>query len=147
MGIDEQPVALPPGWARLSTKPEPTGSGTITNTVGTVRVACKTALAPALPLGTMTSGASAANSVAAFLVSAASPAPQRASICRLRPSIQPNCCSPWRSAAKRACASGSSGAEPESTPTRRMRSPCCARTASGHAAAPPTSDMNSRRFV
>jgi len=85
-----KPVALPPGWARLSTKPAPTGSGTITNTIGTVRVASNTAAAPALPLATMTSNASAANSVAALLVSAASPAPQRASICRLRPSIQPS---------------------------------------------------------
>ena len=36
-----KPVALPPGRARLSTKPAPTGSGTIANTIGTVRVACK----------------------------------------------------------------------------------------------------------
>ena len=34
-----KPVALPPGRDRLSTKPEPTGSGTITNTIGTARVA------------------------------------------------------------------------------------------------------------
>ena len=33
------PVALPPGRARLSTKPAPTGSGTATNTIGTARVA------------------------------------------------------------------------------------------------------------
>ena len=30
---------------------------------------------------------------------------------------------------------------------RRIRSPCCARAASGHAAAPPSSVMNSRRFM
>ena len=35
-----KPVALPPGRARLSTKPAPTGSTTCTNTMGTVRVAC-----------------------------------------------------------------------------------------------------------
>ena len=35
-----KPVALPPGRARLSTKPAPTGSVTCTNTIGTVRVAC-----------------------------------------------------------------------------------------------------------
>ena len=35
-----------------------------------------------------------------------------------------------------------------STPMRRIRSPCCARAASGHAAAaPPSSVMNSRRFI
>jgi len=34
-----KPVALPPGSARLSTMPEPTGSGTSANTIGMVRVA------------------------------------------------------------------------------------------------------------
>src|SRR6266545_7620745 len=34
-----------------------------------------------------------------------------------------------------------------STPMRRIRSRCCARAASGHAAAPPSSVMNSRRFI
>ena len=34
------PVALPPGRARLSTKPAPTGSPATGNTIGTVRVAC-----------------------------------------------------------------------------------------------------------
>ena len=32
-------------------------------------------------------------------------------------------------------------------PMRRIRSRCCARVASGHAAAPPSSVMNSRRFT
>jgi hypothetical protein len=35
---DVKPVALPTGRARLSTKPAPTGSGTIANTMGTVHV-------------------------------------------------------------------------------------------------------------
>jgi hypothetical protein len=35
----------------------------------------------------------------------------------------------------------------EITPIRRMRSGCCARTESGHAAAPPSSDMNARRLT
>src|SRR5262245_25190419 len=34
-----KPVTLPPGRARLSTNPAPTGSGTFVNTIGTVRVA------------------------------------------------------------------------------------------------------------
>src|SRR5215831_6797915 len=34
-----------------------------------------------------------------------------------------------------------------STPMRRTRSPCCARAASGHAAALPSSVMNARRFI
>ena len=32
-------------------------------------------------------------------------------------------------------------------PILRTRAPCCARAASGHAAAPPSSVMNSRRFI
>src|SRR5262245_48498737 len=35
-----KPVALPPGRAKLSTKPAPTGSLVSVNTIGMVRVAC-----------------------------------------------------------------------------------------------------------
>ena len=41
----------------------------------------------------------------------------------------------------------SSAAEGMSTPIRRTRSPCCARAAMGHAAAPPSSVMKARRFT
>jgi hypothetical protein len=42
----------------------------------------------------------------------------------------------------------SNGPRHVNTPMRRIRSPCCARAASGQAvAAPPTSVMNSRRFM
>jgi hypothetical protein len=54
---------------------------------------------------------------------------------------------PCRNAALRACSASS---EPRfmSTPMRRIRSPCCARAASGHAAAPPPSSvMNVRRLI
>jgi hypothetical protein len=43
--------------------------------------------------------------------------------------------------------SRSLSANPINAPTRRMRSACCARAASGQAAAPPSSVMNSRRFI
>ena len=43
------PVALPPGRARLSTKPAPTGSMTLANTIGTVRVACSNGATVAVP--------------------------------------------------------------------------------------------------
>ena len=72
-----KPVALPPGRARLSTKPAPTGSGTITNTIGTVRVACSNGPTTALPVARMTSGASATNSAAYLRMSSALPAAQR----------------------------------------------------------------------
>src|SRR5262249_33233063 len=65
-----KPVALPPGRDRLLTKPEPTGSGTIANTDGTVPVAWINAPAPRLPKVRMTSGARAANSAAYLRVSA-----------------------------------------------------------------------------
>ena len=72
-----KPVALPPGRARLSTKPAPTGSATFTNTTGTVRVACNNGPKAEVPEARMTSGASAANSAAYLRMLAASPAPQR----------------------------------------------------------------------
>ena len=63
------PVTLPPGRARLLTKPAPTGSGTCANTIGTVRVACSNGVAAPLPAARMTSGASATNSAAYLRVS------------------------------------------------------------------------------
>ena len=49
---------------------------------------------------------------------------------------------------RRACACLSSAAKLMITPMRRIRSPRCARAASGHAAAaPPSSVINSRRFI
>src|SRR5262249_4839583 len=142
-----KPVALPPGRDRLLTKPEPTGSGTITNTIGTVWVAWSTYVVVAPPVATITSGASAANSTASFRRVSVLPLPQRYSICTLRPSVQPNRCSAGRNAARRARVPASS-AMPEIMPMRRIRSPCSARAASGHAAAaPPNSVMNFRLFI
>src|SRR6516225_2139456 len=53
----ENPVALPPGRARLMAKPPPTGSLVFTNTIGTVRVARCSGAMPELPLTKMTSDA------------------------------------------------------------------------------------------
>src|SRR5262249_56255688 len=44
------PVTLPPGRVRLATKPAPTGSGTVTNTIGTVRVARRNGPTVVLPV-------------------------------------------------------------------------------------------------
>ena len=141
------PVALPPGCARLATNPAPTGSMTFANTIGALRLACCSAATLALAEARMTSGASPTNSAASVRRSA-SPAGQRVSIRTLRPSVQPNCRSPSRKAASRACSIGSRPAPPISTPMRRIRSGCCARAASGHAATVPLSSvMNSRRFI
>src|SRR5262249_33015632 len=59
--------------------------------------------------------------------------------------LQPNSCRPCLSAVTRARPSRSSPT-PISSPMRRTRSPCCARAASGHAAAPPSSVINWRRL-
>ncbi len=93
-----KPVALPPGRARLSTKPAPTGSPTTGNTIGTVRVACSNGATVELPWARMTSGASAANSAACLRISAALAVAQRVSIRTLRPMVQPNSASAWRNA-------------------------------------------------
>jgi len=141
-------VVLPPGRDKLSTIPVPTASGTNTNTIGTVRVACCIALMLCGADVRMTSGASATSSVAYLRKRSASPAAHRTSMLTLRPTAQPTSCRPCRNAATRLCPSGSSAAKCMSTPMRRMRSrACCARAARDHAAtAPPRSVMNSRRL-
>src|SRR5262245_51991137 len=66
-----KPVALPPGWARLSTIPAPTGSATDANTMGGVRLICCNAVTARVPLAKMMSGASATNSAAYFALRSA----------------------------------------------------------------------------
>ena len=143
-----KPVALPPGRAKLATKPAPTGSGVCVNTIGTERVTCSNGPAADPPEARMTSGSNATNSIAYLRLRSASPAPQRVSIRTLPPSVQPNCCSACVNAMRRGAASGSSAARLKSTLIRRTRLASCARAATGHAtAAPPMSVMNSRRFT
>src|SRR5205823_5630990 len=58
------PVALPPGRARLATKPAATGSGVWVNTIGTLRVACSNGPTTVPPDARITSGPSATSSAA-----------------------------------------------------------------------------------
>src|SRR5262249_9105445 len=44
-----KPVMLPPGRGRLATKPLPTGSDTVTNTIGIVLVSCWSAATTGVP--------------------------------------------------------------------------------------------------
>ena len=142
-----KPVALPPGRARLLTKPAPTGSVTWTKTIGTVRVASSIDPMPEPPETRMTSGASATSSAAYWRKRPGSPSPQRVSIRMLRPSIRPRSCKAWTNAPTRPRDSGSSATD-TSTPMRRIGSDCCGRAGSGHAAAaPPSKVMNRRRFI
>src|SRR5262245_21830387 len=48
---DDRPVTLPPGRARLATKPTPTGSPTAANTIGTTGAACFAAITAGVPPG------------------------------------------------------------------------------------------------
>ena len=93
-----KPVALPPGRARLSTNPAPTGSPAIGKTIGTVRVACSSGPTHEAPWARMTSGASAANSAACLRTSPALAVAQRVSIRTLWPRLQPNFCNSCRNA-------------------------------------------------
>ena len=93
-----KPVALPPGRAKLSTKPAATGSETTGNTIGTVRVACSSGPTVEAPWAKMTSGASATNSAACLRISPALAVAQRVSIRTLRPMVQPNSASACRNA-------------------------------------------------
>ena len=133
-----KPVALPPGRARLATKPAPTGSGTTTNTIGTVRVACSNGATVELPFARMTSGASAINS-AAYLRMLVGVASRPAGVDpHVAAAVQPNCRSPCRNAARRACASGLSwpSHEDADAPHRsRLLRACGERPRSGRTAA------------
>src|SRR6516164_1143040 len=141
------PVTLAPGRARLSTNPCPTGSGTKTNTIGMVRVAACKGPTASLPSARITSDGSAANS-AAYLRVSLRVVDHRTSMRALRPSVQPSACRACANTTMRACASGSLAAIVIRMPIRRFLSACCPRAASGHAAAaPPSSVMNSRRFI
>ena len=62
--VEVKPVALPPGCDKLSTIPVPTASGTNTNTICTLRVACCIALMLGVADVMMTSGVSATISIA-----------------------------------------------------------------------------------
>jgi hypothetical protein len=58
------PVMLPPGRAKLATKPSPTGSETATNTIGILKVACRSAAKTGVLLATSKSRFRLTNSVA-----------------------------------------------------------------------------------
>ena len=144
-----KPVVLPPGRARLSTKPAPTGSAT--DGEHDRHGACRLQQRP------RSRTASSQDDVRREL----RPIPPR--ICeRVRRRSRPSGCRCARCGrrsspiALSACANASDAAlrfrivrrVSASTPMRRIRSGCCARAASGQAAAaPPTSVMNSRRFI
>ena len=141
----DRPVTLPPGRARLATRPVPTGSATDPKTIGMTDVACFAAMTAAVPPVTITLTFSRTNSATISGKRSLRPSPQRYSIATVRPSIQPS--------SRRRCTKAAVHwlmADEVSGPRNPMVGSfgCCARAASGQAAvAPPRSVMNSRRFI
>src|SRR6516225_1362342 len=142
------PVRLPPGCARFAAKPDPIGSETPRNTIGIVLVWRCNAAVTGVDTARMTSGCSATSSFASGSYRPASAAAKRCSMWTVRPSTQPKLASPSRNFANWLFLSLSSSAVSSNTPTRRMRSRCCARAANGQAAADPATPlMRSRRRI
>ena len=141
-----KPVMLPPGRARFSTKPTPSGSATCRNTTGIVR------RRPGAPRRRRASRAP--GSRRGSRPRALSPPPRcgrnrspasdiRAADCG--PAVHPRSCSPCWKAATSASPSASPAARPVSTATRRIRSPCARAREAAMRPPPPSAVTNSRR--
>src|SRR5262249_1855656 len=84
-----KPVTLPPGSGKLATKPLPTGSETLTNTIGIVRVCCSSAAVVGVISERRRSGCSSTSSFADRLMDPKSAGiGQRILIRMLRPAAQ-----------------------------------------------------------
>ena len=136
----DRPVALPPGRARLATRPTATGSLAAANTIGMSEVACFAASTGVCPEVMITSTFSRTNSAAISAKRSARPSAQRTSIATLRPSIQPSLRRRCTKAVMRWLSAAAVLAPRK--PMVAVLPGCCARAASGHAAAPPKSMMN-----
>ncbi len=88
----DNPVRLPPGRARLSTRPASTGSPIPATTIGIDVVACLAAIAAEVPVTMMRSTRASTRSRISAGYRSTRPSAQRSSITRLRPSVQPNSC-------------------------------------------------------
>jgi hypothetical protein len=138
----DRPVTLPPGWARLATKPPPTGSLAKAKTMGTVDVAFFT-MGTEGPSVRMTSTGNRTNS-AAISASRAGPFDQRCSNATVRPSIQP---SAFNRSANAAIHGVKIAASANKKPIVASLPADCPRAASGQAMVPPTSVMKARRCM
>src|SRR6516165_629406 len=139
------PVALPSGRARLATRPSLTGSSATPKTIGIVVVAALAARAP-VPKPGVTITATRLRTSSAMSAGRRSywPSSQWYSTITFWPSTKPASLRALRNTApKRAELSDD---RPLTKPKTGIGG-CCARAAIGHAAAPPTSVMNSRRLI
>ncbi len=134
------PVKLAPGRLKLATRPSRTGSLPVANTTDVVVPAALATSAPCV-LATITAALRPIRSANRAGSRSSRPSAQRCSITTLRPSTKPASPRPRLSAATM-CSNDADGVL-RRRPTTGMPA-CCARAASGHAAAPPMSEMNSR---
>ncbi len=139
----DRPVTLPPGRAKLATKPLATGSLPIANTMGITDVACLTA-GTAVPTVTMTLTFSSTNSAA--IAAKRSLSAQRYSIATVRPLIQPS--SPSRCSKAATSLLHTEGVPEAKNPTLGILAGCCAVATSGRtAAATPSRVTNCRLLI
>ena len=140
------PVTLPPGRLRLATRPDLTGSAPTAKTIGIVAVAALAASAAALPSGD-DHGDLPANQIGRQRRQAdrfdCPPSDIRSRRSGLRQSRLPS--GPGWNARQHGTCEGQPADAPLRKPITGIAG-CCARAATGHAAAaPPSSVMNSRR--
>jgi Transposase IS116/IS110/IS902 family len=100
---------------------------TMTNTSGVVGADCRREIVPGVPCTKMASGARRASSLACAHSRVTSPAAHRYSKWMFEPSFHPSSAIVCVNSTTSAFWSESLSAVPISTPTRRIRSPCCAR--------------------
>ena len=139
------PVRFPSGRPRLDTKPALTGSEAVVNTIGIVFVAAIAARMATSPAPAQMTAALRLTRSAAMAGSRSNwPSAQRYSMATLRPSAKPASPRPrWNPTMRSVhCAADT----PCRTPITGTAG-CCARAASGPASVPPSSVMNSRRFI
>ena len=142
---NDRPVTLPPGRARLTTKPVPTGSPPA-KTIGITDVACFAARTFTVPLETMTSIFCRTNSATISAARSLRPSAHRTLTATVRPSIQPSSRNRCTKAATRWFSI--EAVVGLKNPMAGSLHVCRACAASGQtAAALPSSVMNSRRFI
>src|SRR5207247_20370 len=125
------PISLPPGRAKLATKPSPTGSGKPVITIGMVVVAFLAANTGALPTATIRFTFRRTKSAASSGRRSGFCSANRYSMAIFFPSIQPNLLSSWRNASVRTAIPE---AELESrNPMRKIFPGCCAEATAPHA--------------
>ena len=139
------PVTLPPGRARLATRPSLTGFSLTMKTMGIVVVAALAAIAAGVPVAAITVTRRRTRSAASSGSRSYWPSAQRYIDCYILAFDIADVFEAMRNARKRSdTASGDLGVKKADHRHRRL---LCARRSGHAAAAPPTRAMNSRRLM